>query len=320
MRRALRVCGAILVVLALLGGATAWWTWNALHQPGPLAEPAQIVIPRGGTEAIASVLRERGVIDVPRLFALAAWLTRGEGPLRAAEFTFPARASLREVLTLLREGRALQRRLTIAEGLTARQIMALLDRTEGLTGETPTLAEGAALPETYAFTWGDSRASVARRAVAAMDQALAEAWAARAPDLPLATAREALILGSIIERETGVAAERGLVSGVFNNRLRRGMMLQSDPTVAYVPGQGLPLDRPLTRADLDAPHPFNTYRIRGLPPGPIASPGRESLQAATRPEPTEFLYFVADGTGGHAFARTLEEHNRNVARWRALNR
>ncbi|MBX9750001.1 MAG: endolytic transglycosylase MltG [Roseococcus sp.] len=318
MPRLLKLAGAGLLALALLAGGAFWMAMQRIAAPGPLAEATNIVIPRGGTESIAAVLREAGVITDPRLFAFAAWWSRTEGPLRAAELTFPAQGSIRDVLGVLREGRPVQRRLTIAEGLTARQIMALLERAEGLTGEVPALAEGAALPETYAFTWGDTRASVARRAVAAMDAALAEAWAARAPNLPLTNPREALILASIIERETGVAAERALVGGVFVNRLRRGMMLQSDPTVAYVPGQGMPLDRPLTRADLDAPNPFNTYRIRGLPPGPIASPGREALRAATRPAETEFLFFVADGTGGHAFARTLEEHNRNVARWRAL--
>jgi UPF0755 protein len=318
MFRWVKLAGALLVALALALGGAFWTAQTRIAAPGPLAEATNLVIPRGGTEGIAGVLRAAGVITDPRLFAFAAWWSRAEGPLRAAEFTFPAQASIRDVLGVLREGRPVQRRLTIAEGLTARQIMALLERTEGLTGEVPALAEGAALPETYAYTLGDTRASVARRAVAAMDAALAEAWAARAPNLPLANAREALILASIIERETGVAAERALVGGVFVNRLRRGMMLQSDPTVAYVPGQGMPLDRPLTRADLDQAHPFNTYRIRGLPPGPIASPGREALRAATRPAETEFLFFVADGTGGHAFARTLEEHNRNVARWRAL--
>jgi UPF0755 protein len=318
MSRWVKLAGAALVALALSLGAIFWSVQARFAAPGPLAEPTNLVIPRGGTEGIAAALLDAGIITDPRLFAFAAWWSRAEGPLRAAEFTFPARASIRDVLAVLREGRPVQRRLTIAEGLTARQIMALLERTEGLTGDVPPLAEGAALPETYAYTLGDTRASLARRAVAAMDAALAEAWAARAPNLPLANAREALILASIIERETGVAAERALVGGVFVNRLRRGMMLQSDPTVAYVPGQGLPLDRPLTRADLDQAHPFNTYRIRGLPPGPIASPGREALRAATRPAETEFLFFVADGTGGHAFARTLEEHNRNVARWRAL--
>ncbi|MCX8133909.1 MAG: endolytic transglycosylase MltG [Roseococcus sp.] len=320
MRRALRLLGALLLLAAALLGGAAFFLWRAVTAPGPLAEPAQVVIPRGGTEAIAAVLHERGVIRDARLFALAALATRREGPLRAAEFLFPARASIREVLTVLRQGRPVLRRLTIPEGLTARQIAALFERTEGLTGDLPPFAEGAVLPETYAFAFGESRAAVLRRAIAAMDQALAEAWAQRAPDLPLASPREALILASIVERETGVAAERGLIAGVFVNRLRRNMPLQSDPTVAYAAGQGMPLDRPLTRADLERDHPFNTYRNRGLPPGPIASPGREALRAATRPEATDFLYFVADGTGGHAFARTLEEHNRNVTRWRALTR
>jgi UPF0755 protein len=310
------------VALALLVGAgiAASAAWRAYTGPGPLAEPVQVVIPRGGTETIAATLRERGVIRDPRAFALAAWLTRGEGPLRAAEFAFPAGAPLAEVLRILREERPVQRRLTIAEGLTAHQVRALLERTEGLTGETPAIAEGSILPETYAFEWGESRAALLRRADAAMDRALAEAWAARAPDLPLASAREALVLASIVERETGRAEERARVAGVFVNRLRRNMPLQSDPTVAYAATAGAPMDRPISRADLDRDHPFNTYRNRGLPPGPIASPGRAALLAATRPEATEFLFFVADGSGGHAFARTLEEHNRNVARWREIER
>jgi UPF0755 protein len=196
----------------------------------------------------------------------------------------------------------------------------VLEAAEGLTGEVPPFAEGELLPETYAYEWGDSRAALVRRAREAMERALAEAWAGRAPDLPLATPREALILASIIERETGEAAERGRVASVFINRLRRGMPLQSDPTVAYAATSGAPMDRTISRADLAREHPFNTYRNPGLPPGPIASPGRAALLAATRPEATEFLYFVADGTGGHAFARTLEEHNRNVARWREIER
>ncbi|MDB5412473.1 MAG: aminodeoxychorismate lyase [Rubritepida sp.] len=313
--RALGIIGAAIVLLAGLAG---FWGWNAYTRPGPLAEPLPLVIPRGGTEEVSIVLRENQVIGDPRLFAAAAWITSAQGPLRAAELVFPAHVSLREALLILREARPVRRRLTIAEGLTARQIAALIERTPGLTGEVPPLAEGAMLPETYTWSWGDTRASVVRRGVTAMEQALAEAWASRAENLPLANPRDALILASIIERETGLSSERGLVGGVFINRLRRGMMLQSDPTVAYGPGQGLPLDRPLTRADLEQAHPFNTYRIRGLPPAPIASPGREALKAATQPEATEFLYFVANGSGGHAFAATLEEHNRNVARWRAL--
>ncbi|MDB5379750.1 MAG: aminodeoxychorismate lyase [Rubritepida sp.] len=317
MLRALGLLGALLLLLAAGAGI---WGWGAYSRPGPLASTVQVVIPRGGTEAIATTLREKGVIADPRVFAAAAWLTRDEGPLRAGEFAFEPRVTMGEVLALLREGRMVQHRVTIPEGLTAWQITTLLERAEALTGEVPPLQEGALLPETYTYTRGDTRGSIVRRATAAMDQALAEAWAGRAADLPLASPREALVLASIVEEETGVAAERPMVAGVFVNRLTRGMMLQSDPTVAYGVSQGAPLDRALTRADLDTPHPYNTYRIRGLPPGPIASPGRDALRAATRPEATENLYFVADGLGGHAFARTLDEHNRNVARWREMGR
>lgn len=317
MLRALGLLGALILLLAAGAGV---WGWGAYSRPGPLTSPVEVVIPRGGTEAIASGLREKGVIADPRVFAAAAWLTREEGPLRAGEFAFEPGVTMGEVLRILREGRMVQHRLTIPEGLTARQITALLERAEALTGDVPALQEGAVLPETYVFTRGDTRASVVRRAIAAMDQALAEAWAARSPDLPLSSPREALVLASIVEKETGVAAERGKVAGVFVNRLKRGMMLQSDSTVAYGVAQGMPLERTLTRADLDTAHPYNTYRIRGLPPGPITSPGREALRAATRPEATEDLYFVADGSGGHAFARTLDEHNRNVARWREMGR
>ncbi|MFC7608407.1 endolytic transglycosylase MltG [Teichococcus aestuarii] len=248
------------------------------------------------------------------------WLTRDEGPLRAGEYLFPAQGSLREVVSVLRNARPVQRRLTLPEGLTARQMATLLEQAEGLTGEMPVIDEGELLPETYAYSWGDTRAAVARRAGAAMREALERLWKDRAEGLPLASPREALVLASIVERETGMPEERGQVAGVFINRLKRNMPLQSDPTVAYAAADGGVLDRPLSRADLERDHPFNTYRIRGLPPGPIASPGLESLRAVLNPQETDALYFVADGNGGHAFARTLEEHNRNVARWRAIER
>ncbi|WP_369796826.1 endolytic transglycosylase MltG [Belnapia sp. F-4-1] len=306
--------------MVLLAAAGAGWAWHRFQSPGPLVEQAQLVIPRGGTEAIAAALRRAGVIEEPRLFTLATLATRGDGPLRAAEFAFPPGASMAQVLDILRHARPAQRRVTIPEGLTARQIAALLARTEGLTGEPPAFAEGTVLPETYAYNWGDDRSGLLRRAESAMLQALAEAWSARAGNLPLATPREALVLASIVERETSVPEERPRVAAVFLNRLRAGMPLQSDPTVAYAAADGAPLDRPLSRADLDRDHPFNTYKVRGLPPAPIAAPGVAALRAVTRPAATEDLYFVADGSGGHAFARTLEEHNRNVARWREIER
>jgi UPF0755 protein len=320
MRRIWSVLFILLLLVAGLGAGGWWYAQRAYVAPGPLAEPVQMVVPRGGLTAIAAALGERGVIADERAFLLAAWATRGQGALRAAEFVFPAGASLQGVLDVLRTARPVQRRLTIPEGLTVGQITAILERAEGLTGDMPRFDEGQILPETYAYQWGDTRASVVRRADQAMDAALAELWATRQQELPLVTPRQAVILASIVERETGKPEERARVAGVFINRLRRGMPLQSDPTAAYAAADGGVLDRPLTRADLDRDHPFNTYRTRGLPPGPIASPGRDALRAVLNPEATEFLYFVADGTGGHAFGRTLEEHNRNVARWREVER
>ncbi|PWC28898.1 endolytic transglycosylase MltG [Teichococcus aestuarii] len=317
----MRIFLAVLLVLLALAGGGAWWAREAWVSPGPLPAPTAIVVPRGGgTEAIGALLAERGAISDPRLFAAGVWLTRDEGPLRAGEYLFPAQGSLREVVSVLRNARPVQRRLTLPEGLTARQMATLLEQAEGLTGEMPVIDEGELLPETYAYSWGDTRAAVARRAGTAMREALERLWKDRAEGLPLASPREALVLASIVERETGMPEERGQVAGVFINRLKRNMPLQSDPTVAYAAADGGVLDRPLSRADLERDHPFNTYRIRGLPPGPIASPGLESLRAVLNPQETDALYFVADGNGGHAFARTLEEHNRNVARWRAIER
>ena len=320
MGRFLRVLSGALLLLAFAAGAAAWFGWQAWTAPGPLAAPAQVVVPRGGVEAVGGTLLRHGVVSDSRAFAAAALLTRAEGRVRAAEFTFPAGASLREVLDILRNGRPVQRRLSIPEGLTARRIAVLFEAAEGLIGEMPVLSEGALLPDTYVYQYGEARAPIVRRAEAAMKAALDEAWRERAPDLPLSSPREALVLASIVEEETGQPEERPRVAAVYINRLRRGMPLQSDPTVAYAVSDGAGLDRPLTRADLDRDTPFNTYRNRGLPPAPIASPGRDALRAATRPAQTDELYFVADGTGGHAFSRTLEEHNRNVARWREIER
>jgi UPF0755 protein len=316
MRKAL----IVLLMLVLMAGGGAWWARGQYIAPGPLPQPTAIVVPRGSSQAIAEVLLAQGVIRDPRVFTLAARLTRAEGPLRAGEYLFPAAGSVEQVLDVLRSARPVQRRLTLPEGLTAKQIAGLLDAAPGLTGDTPAFDEGAVLPETYSYQYGESRAALVRRATAAMATTLDGLWKSRADGLPLSSPREALVLASIVERETGMPEERPRVAAVFLNRLKRGMPLQSDPTVAYAAADGAPLERALTRADLDRDHPFNTYRVRGLPPGPIASPGEKSLQAVLRPADTEDLYFVADGSGGHAFARTLDEHNRNVARWRQIER
>lgn len=318
MRRLIGVVFA-LVVLALLAGGGALLAWRRLDAPGPLPAARAVVVPRGGLDQVAEALAEAGVVERPLELRLAALATRGQGSLHAGELDFPAHASLREVLHVLRTAKPVQHKLTVPDGLTAAQVAQLLDRAEALTGEPVVPAEGRFLPETYLYDRGTPRAALVARAKAAMDRALATAWASRVPDLPLASPEQALTLASLVEQETARPEERPHVAAVFLNRLRLGMRLQSDPTVAYAVTGGLgALDRPLTRADLDVDNPYNTYRNAGLPPGPIAMPSLAAIQAVMHPLESDDLYFVADGTGGHAFARTDAEHRQNVARWRQI--
>ncbi len=308
------------LALFLFGVLAVTLARQAYDGPGPLAAARAVVVPHGGPQEVGQALRAAGVIGHLWQFRLAVLATEGDGVLRAAELAFPAHASLATVLAVLRHGKPVEHFVTIAEGLTAVEIQALLARTPGLVGPSPLPEEGAVLPQTYAFTLGTTRAAVEARAEAAMRRTLAEVWQTRAPGLPLASPRQLLTLASIVERETALASERPLVAAVFLNRLDLGMRLQSDPTVIYAVSHGSGvLDHPLTRADLERPSPYNTYRIDGLPPGPIASPGLASLEAVAHPATSRDLYFVADGSGGHAFARTLAQHNRNVAHWRAVS-
>ncbi len=276
-------------------------------------------MPRGSGAQIADVLASDGAILQTRVFRAAALLTRGDGPLRAGEFAFPAHASVRQVLAILRFGHPVEHHLTIAEGLTAQQTRAVLAHADAMIGDVPVIAEGSVLPQTYDYQRGAERAQIVERAKAAMDRDLAAAWADRAPGLPLASPRDALILASIVERETAKPEERPHVAAVYLNRLRLGMKLQADPTVVYAASGGAGvLDHRLTRAELDRDNPFNTYRSPGLPPAPICSPGLDSLKAVLHPAITEDLYFVADGSGGHVFSRSYEAHETAVARWRTL--
>jgi UPF0755 protein len=318
LKRSLLTVAAAAIVCAL---ALTFWTWQEFESPGPNPEDKTIILPRGASlRAIAKRLGDEGVLDQPAVFVFAVMLSGQGQRLKAGEYRFAARLSPRGVMDLLASGRVVVRKLTAPEGLTVAEICALVAQADGLAGDMPPLpAEGTLLPQTYNFVHGDERRAMVERMSKAMSDTLAELWPRRQSDLPYRTPQEAVVMASIIEKETAVAAERPKVAGVFVNRLRRGMRLQSDPTVAYGinPTRG-DLERPLTRDDLDRHTAWNTYRIDGLPPTPIASPGRASLEAALQPQGNSYLYFVADGAGGHAFAETLDEHNRNVARWRKL--
>jgi peptidoglycan lytic transglycosylase G len=319
----LPVAAAIVLVVALGAG---WWGYDRFVAPGPLERPVAVVIPNGaGLETIAGLLHDGGVIAGPaarEIFTIGAKLTRRARRMRAGEFAFSPGISMDRAIALLIDGKTILRKLTIAEGLTNRQAFALIAAAKGMTGPLPKVSGvGALLPETYFYSYGDTRADLVKRMADAMEQTLSRMWSRRAANLRLKTRAEALILASIIEKETGRDGERARISAVFHNRLRRGMRLQSDPTVAYaVAGPSGSLDRALTREDLKIASPFNTYRIYGLPPAPITNPGRESIRAALHPSNSKELYFVANGKGGHAFARSLAQHNRNVAKWRRQKR
>ncbi len=312
---------AVVSAMGLLGalGGGAWLARARFLAPGPSQASEAVVIPRGTLAQVGEALAAAGIVGNPFEFRVAATLTRAAGPLHAGELVFPAAASLSETLLVLREGRVAQHHVTIPEGLTAAQVALLLDRTSGLSGDPVVPREGEVLPETYDFDRGASRVSVVQRAGAAMQRALAQAWAARDPVVALDDPQQMLTLASIVERETARPEERAHIAGVFLNRLRRRMRLQSDPTVIYAATGGIGVsNHPISHADLDLPNPYNTYTSPALPPGPIAGPGLAALQAVAHPLPTDDLYFVADGHGGHVFAATLEEHQRNVAAWRAL--
>ncbi len=322
--RALKLLAALSMLAALsavvvIAGLTQLNAY--LVRPGPAQQETVVVLPRGaGLGQITSRLTSAGVIEHPWLFQLAVRRLGRDRDLRAGEYAFPAAVTPGSVVNLLASGQTVARRLTVAEGLTVAEIYRLLETADGLAGELPPLpGEGSLLPETYFYAFGDRRADLVKRMQRAMQDALDQLWPERAQDLPLVRREDALTLASIVDKETGQADERRKVAAVFVNRLRRGMRLQADPTVIYglTEGEG-PLGRALTRNDWADGSAYNTYRIDGLPPGPIANPGRASIEAVLNPAEVDYLYFVANGKGGHAFARTLAEHNQNVAAWRRL--
>jgi UPF0755 protein len=318
-----RAAVAVAVALVVVVAGVMVWGYRQIHAPGPLKAQATLIIPKGaGISDIGQRLVTAGVLDRAWTFTVAAWLTGRDRALKAGEYAFEPGTSAASAIELMESGKTVMRRLTIAEGLTSAEVAALLNTTEGLTGPVlQRVAEGSLLPETYFFTYGDSRADILGRMQRSLDELVEAQWRERGSGSPLRSKQDALVLASIIEKETGVAGERPRISSVFHNRLRIGMRLQSDPTVIYglTRGSGM-LGRPLTRDDLNTESPYNTYRLAGLPPTPIANPGRASILAAFKPAKTDDLYFVANGEGGHVFARSLNEHNANVAKWRRLMR
>ena len=322
MRRA--IISTFLVVFLAAGlvvGGLAYYGYEAFKAPGLSEEETLVVVPRGSSlSQIAEALAAEGVVSDPLVFRIAARVTEKARRLRAGEYAFPAGASMEVVLGILASGRTVARSLTIPEGLTSAEIVALVQDAPALVGDLEDVPpQGALLPETYHYSYGDDRNEILQRMAQAMEGALGELWEQRREDLPIESPQEALVLASIVEKETGIAHERPLVASVFINRLRRGMRLQSDPTVIFALTEGeAPLGRALTRRDWRVEHPYNTYVIPALPPGPIANPGRAAIAAVLQPVDSDYLYFVASGDGGHAFAKTLREHNRNVRKWQRI--
>jgi len=287
---------------------------------GPLAQDKVINIPRGGIRDTADLLLREGVIDRPYLFVAGALVFKLQNELKYGEYRFTKNASLRDVVETIIDGKVVQHTFTVAEGLTSDQVVLRLLESEVLTGNIREIPrEGTLLPETYRFTRGTTREQMIRRMQQDQRRVVQEIWDRRVADLPITTMDQFVVLASIIEKETGKPEERTRVAAVFINRLRQRMRLQSDPTIIYglVGGKGS-LGRPILRSEIDQPTPYNTYVIGGLPPGPIANPGRASLEAAANPARTKEIFFVADGTGGHAFADNYEQHQKNVARLRAI--
>ncbi|MEW9856884.1 endolytic transglycosylase MltG [Novosphingobium sp. M1R2S20] len=315
-----RGCGLVAVVTAAfaiaLGVFLVGW-----YGSGPLERDGTFIVPNGASlTAVAERLEEKGVVASASGFTLRARVFGAGRDIKAGEFAIPAHASPSQVLAIITSDDVIRRFVTVPEGMPSIMVHERLMAQDHLTGEIAVPDEGSVLPDSYAFERGEPREAVLRRMQAAMSRTLAELWAKRDPDLVVKTPEEALILASIVEKETGKPSERRMVAGLYSNRLREGMMLQADPTIIYPITRGKPLGRRIRQSEIQAVNDYNTYSMVGLPKHPITNPGRESIAAVLHPAKTEALYMVADGTGGHAFANTLAEHNSNVAKWFAIRR
>jgi UPF0755 protein len=313
-------------LLVLAGAGTFYYGKIQFEAPGPMAQDGApetvILLPKGmSVKAIARKLEEASLIRNARFFEVVVRIQRADARLKAGEYAIPSAASMSEISRLLQVGKSILHKLTIAEGLTSAQIVRLVEEDLVLVGEiTEPPAEGSLLPETYLFLRESTRDEILKNMRAAQETLLIELWKNRTENLPFDTMDEAIILASIVEKETAVPEERPRIAAVFVNRLRKGMRLQSDPTIIYGLTGGEPLGRGIRRSELDRITPYNTYIISGLPPTPIANPGRDALKSVLSPPESNELFFVASGGGGHAFASTNAQHQRNVAKWRRIER
>ena len=314
-----------LVILAVIAAGAVEWANAAWDVPGlPAASGKETVVlipPHSRTHDIAQMLEQKGVMKYSLVFELDLRLRGLTGKIKAGEYAIPSQASMGAIAAILVEGKSIQHKLTAAEGLTSDMIWKLVQGDSVLVGDAgPAPQEGSLLPETYLFTRGETRAHILVQMAKAQEKFLGEQWPARADGLPLHSLREAVILASIVEKETSLPEERRHIAAVFINRLKAGMKLQTDPTIIYGLTKGYPLGRGIRQSEIEGATPYNTYVIAGLPPGPICNPGKDSLAAVLNPEPSDDLFFVATGKGGHVFASTISEQARNVAAYRAFER
>lgn len=314
-RGILAACAALVLI------AGAWFAFGGWYASGPLPRDTAFIVPDGSSIAsVATKLEREGAIASARAFRLRARFLGGGAPIKAGEFLLPKGASPSQILSILQGDDVIRRFVTIPEGMPSIMVHERLMAQPHLTGPLEVPAEGSVLPDSYDYERGEPRAAVLRRMQAAMKRTIDELWAKRAPGIAVKTPAETLALAAIVEKETGKPSERRLVAGLYSNRLKKGMLLQADPTIIYPITKGKPLGRRIRQSEIQAINGYNTYTMVGLPKGPITNPGRDSIAAVLNPQKTDALYMVADGTGGHAFAATLEQHNANVAKWFAIRR
>ena len=315
MKRSILAVGA-LALAALIGLYFLWWG------PGPKPGPHAIMVQEGSSlGSVARKLAKAGAIPgTAETYYVMARVLGSHDPIQAGEFEIPKGMGGAAILDLLQHGRPVQRLITVTEGMPAILVSEKLAANTYLAGPIPAIEEGSLLPDSYGYQRGETRSALIGRMQAAMTKAVAQLWSKRSTDCPVATPEQAVTLASIVEKETGKASERPMIAGVYCNRLKIGMKLDADPTVIYPVTKGKPLGRRILKSELNAQNGYNTYRRAGLPDGPIANPGKASIEAVLHPAQTRALYFVADGTGGHAFAETLAEQNANVAKWYAIRR